>query len=104
MKFKSAKWWNRLSDAFVYAVLSVLGILWILPILYLIYTAFRVTPSTGIINTLVPDNLKLGFGNFSRLFSGTMFSKWLGNTILVSVCSCALTTIFILMVSYVNRL
>ena len=100
MKIKSAKWWNRISDTLVYTILSVLGILWILPILYLIYTAFRVTPSTGIINTLVPDNLKLGFGNFSRLFSGTMFSKWLGNTILVSVCSCALTTIFILMVSY----
>ncbi len=100
MKIKSAKWWNRISDTLVYTILSVLGILWILPILYLIYTAFRVTPSTGIINTLVPDNLRLGFGNFSRLFSGTMFSKWLGNTILVSVCSCALTTIFILMVSY----
>ena len=100
MKIKSAKWWNRISDTLVYTILSVLGVLWILPILYLIYTAFRVTPSTGIINTLVPDNLRLGFGNFSRLFSGTMFSKWLGNTILVSVCSCALTTIFILMVSY----
>lgn len=100
MRIQSAKWWNRLSDAVVYTVLIVLGVLWILPILYLIYTAFRVTPSTGIINTLVPDNLQLGFGNFSRLFSGTMFSRWLGNTILVSVCSCALTTIFILMVSY----
>ena len=100
MKIKSAKWWNRISDTLVYTILSVLGVLWILPILYLIYTAFRVTPSTGIINTLVPDNLQLGFRNFSRLFSGTMFSRWLGNTILVSVCSCALTTIFILMVSY----
>ena len=67
---------------------------------YLVYTAFRVTPSTGIINTLVPDNLRLGFGNFSRLFQKTMFSKWLGNTLIVSISSCALTTIFILMVSY----
>ncbi|MBQ8429800.1 MAG: ABC transporter permease subunit [Clostridia bacterium] len=100
MRFRSAKWWNRLSNTFVYTILSVLGVLWVLPILYLIYTAFRVTPSTGIINTLVPDNLRLGFGNFSRLFSDTMFSKWLTNTMLVSVCSCALTTVFILMVSY----
>ena len=100
MRFRSAKWWYRLSNAFVYTILSVLGVLWVLPIVYLIYTAFRVTPSTGIINTLVPDNLRLGFGNFSRLFSGTMFSKWLANTIVVSICSCALTTLFILMVSY----
>lgn len=88
------------STVLTYAVLLVLGIAWVLPIFYLVYTAFRVTPSTGIINTLFPDNLKLGFGNFSRLFSDTLFMKWLGNTLLVSVCSCALTTLFILMVSY----
>lgn len=88
------------ANILTYALLITLGILWVLPIGYLIYTAFRVTPSTGIINTLFPDNLQLGFSNFTRLFSDTMFLRWLGNTLLVSVCSCALTTIFILMVSY----
>jgi arabinogalactan oligomer/maltooligosaccharide transport system permease protein len=84
----------------VYAILITLGVLWVLPIFYLIYTAFRITPSTGIINTLFPENLRLGMGNFSRLFSDTMFSKWLGNTIFVAICSCVLSTLFILMVSY----
>ena len=88
------------ANILTYALLIALGILWVLPIGYLIYTAFRVTPSTGIINTLFPDDLQLGFSNFTRLFSDTMFLRWLGNTLLVSVCSCALTTIFILMVSY----
>ena len=88
------------SNILVYAVLSVLGILWVLPIAYLVYTAFRVTPSTGIINTLFPSGLRLGIGNFTRLFGDTMFSKWLANTLLVSICSCALSTAFILMVSY----
>ena len=88
------------SNAATYIILSVLGVLWVLPIGYLMYTAFRVTPSTGIINTLFPDDLRLGFGNFSRLFSDTMFSRWLLNTLFVSVCSCALSTAFILMVSY----
>lgn len=97
---KSAKLLNGVSNAFVYGILITLGVLWVLPIFYLVYTAFRETPSTGIINTLFPDNLRLGIGNFSRLFSDTMFSKWLGNTILVAVCSCVLTTVFILMVSY----
>ncbi len=95
-----AKIRGRVSDFFVYILLAALGILWVLPIGYLVYTAFRVTPSTGIINTLFPENLKLGIGNFSRLFSDTLFLRWLGNTLLVSVCSCALTTFFILMVSY----
>ncbi len=91
---------GRLSLIFTYALLLTLGILWLLPIGYLIYTAFRETPSTGIINTLFPTNLKLGFGNFIRLFRDTMFARWLLNTLIVSISSCALTTLFILMVSY----
>ena len=96
----SAKWGRRVSDGAIYVVLAILGTLWVLPIVFLVYTAFRETPSTGIINTLFPKGLKLGFGNFARLFQDTMFSKWLANTLLVSVSSCALTTVFILMVSY----
>ncbi len=96
----SAKLRRTISNTLTYALLVALGVLWILPIVYLVYTAFRETPSTGIINTLFPDNLHLGFGNFVRLFKDTMFPRWLGNTILVSVFSCLLTTLFILMVSY----
>ena len=91
---------KEVSNVVVYAVLGVLGIVWVLPIIYLVYTAFRETPSTGIINTLIPNNLRLGFGNFTKLFGETMFLTWLGNTLLVAVSSCALTTAFILMVSY----
>ena len=94
------KGWQKLSNGLIYLLLSVLGILWVLPILYLIYTAFRITPSTWIINTLFPKDLQLGFGNFARLFKETMFTKWLINTLIVSAASCALTTLFILMVSY----
>ncbi|MBQ8406151.1 MAG: ABC transporter permease subunit [Clostridia bacterium] len=92
--------WHKISDVFVYLLLATLGILWVLPIFYLVYTAFRVTPSTGIINTVFPSGLRLGFGNFTRLFRETMFARWLGNTLIVSASSCALTTLFILMVSY----
>ena len=91
---------RNFSNIATYLLLTVLGILWVLPILYLVYTAFRVTPSTGIINTLVPDNLRLGFGNFAKLFSNTLFTKWLANTLIVSISSCIVSTLFILMVSY----
>lgn len=88
------------SNTLVYALLATLGTAWVLPIFYLVYTALRTTPSTGIINTLFPENLQLGFGNFIKLFQETMFTRWLINTLFVSVCSCALSTLFILMVSY----
>ncbi len=100
MRTKSAKVGRILSNTLIYILLSILGVLWVLPIIYLIYTAFRVTPSTGIINSLVPEGLTLGVGNFTRLFRDTMFPKWLANTMLVASVSCALTTLFILMVSY----
>ena len=100
MEKVSAKLRRKTTDVFVYILLAVLGVLWVLPIGYLIYTAFRVTPSTGIINELVPENLQLGFKNFTKLFHDTDFPKWLKNTVVVSVSSCALTTLFILMVSY----
>ena len=91
---------SRFSNGLTYLLLATLGILWVLPIGYLVYTAFRVTPATGIINKLFPDGLRLGFGNFVRLFRDTMFTRWLINTLIVATCSCALTTLFILMVSY----
>ena len=91
---------NAIFNSIIYFVLAVLGILWVLPIVYLLYTAFRVTPDTGIIFKLFPDDLRLGGGNFARLFRETMFLRWLGNTCLVAVCSCVITTLFILMVSY----
>lgn len=91
---------TRLSDGAVYLLLSLLSILWVLPIFYLLYTSMRITPATGIINQLFPANLRLGLGNFRRLFTQTEFPLWLRNTLVVSVCSCALSTAFILMVSY----
>ena len=100
MRTSSAKILTKSSNAAVYVLLTILGTLWVLPIVYLIYTAFRVTPSTGIINQLFPVGLRLGMGNFVRLFRDTMFSRWLLNTLIVATSSCLLTTSFILMVSY----
>jgi arabinogalactan oligomer/maltooligosaccharide transport system permease protein len=91
---------NTASNAIIYVVLATLGILWILPIVFLLYTSFRVTPNTGIINQLIPENLQLGFDNYVRLFTDTMFNKWLINTIIVATFSCALSTLYVLMISY----
>ena len=105
MKSISQRTRTRVADFAIYLLLATLGILWILPIAYLLYTAFRVQPSTGIINTLFPSNLQLGIGNFRKLFTQTAFSSWLKNTLIVSFSSCLITTAFVLMVSYaISRL
>lgn len=91
---------NAIVNTTIYIILTVMSILWVLPIVYLVYTAFRVSPDTGIINQLFPADLKLGITNFVVLFTDTMFGKWLGNTMIVATCSCLLTTLFVLMVSY----
>lgn len=91
---------NIIVNTIIYIILTVMSILWVLPIVYLLYTAFRVTPDTGIINTLFPSDLQLGGDNFVRLFRDTMFPQWLGNTLLVATVSCIITTLFVLMVSY----
>ena len=100
MRKGSVKIVSQVSNILTYFLLAALGILWVLPIGYLVYTAFRVSPATGIINQLFPTGLRLGLGNFIRLFRDTMFARWLVNTLIVATCSCALTTLFILMVSY----
>ncbi len=91
---------TAVADALIYLMLAVLGVLWVLPLVYLLYTAFRVTPNTGIINTLIPPDLQLGFGNFKKLFTETDFPIWLWNTFKIAACSCALTTIFTLATAY----
>lgn len=89
-----------LSLAVSYVVLIVLSVLWLLPIAYLLYTAFRVQPSTGIINRLFPEGVRLGTENFFRLVKETKFLLWLKNTLIVSSCSCLVSTAFILTVAY----
>ena len=96
----SVKLRRGLTNSALHVLLAVLSVLWILPILYLLYTSLRVQPNTGIINKLFPDDLKLGFDNYVRLFTETQFLRWMGNTLLVAVCSCVISTLFVLMVAY----
>ena len=78
-------------------VLSLLGLLWIVPLLYLLVQSFRAEPgawSSG----FFPQTWTLD--NYRRLFTETQFPRWYGNTLLVATVSCAITTLFVLAVSY----
>lgn len=97
---KSYKTANRVSNAAIYLVLSLLVVVWILPIVYLILQSLR--EEAGAYTTyLLPKGYTLD--NYRDLFADTSlfnYPRWFGNTLLVAVCTCAISTVVILMISY----
>ena len=79
------------------STLILLSVIWLVPIVWIILQAFRKEPG-AITYTFFPEELTLD--NFKRLFQETMFGRWFGNTLLVAVLSCVLSTILVLMVAY----
>ncbi len=79
-------------------LLTALSILWIIPLVYLAVQSFRAEPGAWS-PTFFPQTWTLD--NYKRLFTETQFPRWYGNTLLISIISCAITTVFVLAVSYV---
>jgi len=78
-------------------LLSALALLWIVPLFYLLIQSFR--GETGAWSpTFFPQTWTLD--NYKRLFTETEFPRWYVNTLLVAAVSCAITTLFVLAVSY----
>ena len=90
---------RKAADVVIYIVLSVMVVIWIAPIVWLILQSFRGEPG---ITTSYLFPKQLTFDNYIRLFTDDQFpyGKWLLNTLIVAVCSCVISTLFILMVSY----
>lgn len=78
-------------------VLSVLSIIWIIPLIYLIIQSFRGEPGAWS-PTFFPQKWTLD--NYVRLFRDTPFLRWYGNTLLIAVVSCCITSLFVLAVAY----
>ncbi len=78
-------------------VLTVLGIIWIIPLIYLMIQSFRGEPGAWS-PTFFPQQWTLD--NYIRLFTETPFLQWYANTLLVAVCSCLITSLFVLAVAY----
>lgn len=88
------------SNAIVYSILSVLCVLWLIPIVWLFLQAFRLEAG-GLSQKFFP--IGYTFRNFVNLFTNETYSftRWFGNTLLVSVCACVITTIITLATAYV---
>lgn len=87
-------------DVIIYVFLSLLCILWLAPFFWLFMQSFREEPGQ-FIDTFLPKNYTLD--NYIRLFSETNvinFSRMFVNTFVIAVCTCILSTAFVLFVSY----
>lgn len=87
-------------NSFIYLLLLLLGILWVLPIAYLVILSFR-GESGAYLPYLLPKSWSVE--NYRRLFTNTTlfnYPRWYANTLIVSVCTCLLSTFLVLSISY----
>ena len=97
---KSVRKGQRASDAAVHLFLAVLSILWLIPFVWLLAQSFR-DGKGQFITTFFPTRYTLQ--NYLRLFTDRSvinFPRMFGNTLFVAVCTCILSTFFVLAVAY----
>lgn len=99
-KYRSMKKRKKINNFFVHFILAILSLIWLFPIFWVVMTSFRVeqTPS---MKYFWPKGFTLQ--NYISLFTDTrqfFFVKWFGNTLLVAICSCIISTFYVLCASY----
>lgn len=98
-KVRSAKKRRFIHNTIVHVVLAILA-LWVFPILWVILTSFRAEKGSYV-STFFPQSFTLD--NYVRLFTDTSilnFPQMFANTLFIAVCSCILSTFYVLAVSY----
>ena len=91
---------KNLTRILIYALLTALAVIWLIPIFFLVVHSFRAEPGAAI-QYLFPKTYT--WDNYVRLFTDTElfnFPRWYLNTLVVSVASCFLSTLYVLMISY----
>ncbi|MDR1705973.1 MAG: sugar ABC transporter permease [Clostridiales bacterium] len=80
--------------------LGLLSVIWLVPLAWLVMTSFRA--ENGAYTTyLFPRGWTMA--NYTRLFTETglfNYPRWYANTFIVALCSCIISTLFVLMVAY----
>ena len=97
---KSYKTRRLIGDILVYAILTVLSIIWILPILWIVMTSFS-GEDAAFIDHVIPHSWT--FNNYIELFTKTEtidYPRAFLNTLIISIFSCVISTLSVLMVSY----
>lgn len=99
-KQQSAKRKRFVNNTVVHVILAILAVIWVFPILWVILTSFRAERGSYV-STFLPQGYTLA--NYARLFTDTTvlnFPKMFGNTLFIAICSCLLSTFYVLSVSY----
>jgi len=104
-KYRSMKAAETTSTVVSYLILVVLTIIWMYPILWILLNAFRTeyNDQGQLIGIVVSHYFpyQVGFENFRRLFTETLFPRWFLNTLFVSSFSFIISTLLTLSVAYV---
>ena len=96
----SAKRKRFITNTIVHVILAVLAVIWVIPIAWIIMISFR-GESGQYISTLIPKTFTLN--NYKKLFTDTQilnFPQMFINTLIISIFSCAISSFFVLSVSY----
>lgn len=100
MKTSSMKRNRLIADTSVHIILGIMAFVWLFPILWIVMESFN--GKTGAYSdSFFPDSWTLA--NYTKLFNDTgtfYYAKWFGNTFLVAVGTCLLSTLYVLCVSY----
>lgn len=92
---------KKIKVALSYLGLSVLSLIWIFPIFWVVLASFR-EERGSYTSYFFPKGYTVN--NYVRLLTENSqfhFMKWFGNTFLVAVCTCIISTVFVLSVSFV---
>ena len=99
-KMYSAKRRRFINNSIVHVVLGVLAVIWVFPIVWVILTSFRAEKGSYV-STFFPQSFTLD--NYVKLFTDTSilnFPQMFVNTLIIAVCSCILSTFYVLAVSF----
>ena len=92
---------NRMiADTSVHIILGIMAFVWLFPILWILMESFN--GKTGpYSDSFFPETWTLA--NYTKLFTDTSlfyYGKWFGNTFLVAIGTCLVSTLYVLSVSY----
>lgn len=91
---------RHMTNVAVHIILAVLATVWVMPIIWIIMTSFRAEPG-AYVNTFFPKGYTLN--NYIKLFTDRNilnFPKMFMNTLIISICTCFISTSFMLSVSF----
>ncbi len=89
-----------LGNVLVHIILAVLAVIWVMPILWVLLTSFR-EEKGSYVTTFFPKGYT--FDNYIKLFTDVSilnFPQMFGNTLIISIVVCIISTIFVLSVAF----